>query len=193
MKRSKGISLILMGSLSLAGAGCGSEKTEQEGMYTFSSLNECVSSGIFDEAQCKQMAADAVAQAPRFSSREECEAQFGVEACVHADQQNGTTVRQNSGSMWMPMLAGFMAGRFMGSSGMMQGAQGLYRDPAANPAQGPSYRTAAGDTIKPGPGGKVANPSPRIVQSMQHNAKPVVSRSGSGSRGGFSGGAKASS
>ena len=193
MKRSKGISLILMGSLSLAGAGCGSEKTEQEGMYTFSSLNECVSSGIFDEAQCKQMAADAAAQVPRFSSREECEAQFGVESCVHADQQNGTTVRHNSGSMWMPMLAGFMAGRFMGSSGMMQGAQGLYRDPAANPAQGPSYRTAAGDTIKPGPGGKVANPSPRIVQSMQHNAKPVVSRSGSGSRGGFSGGAKASS
>ena len=98
-----------------------------------------------------------------------------------------------SGNLWMPLLAGFLGVRFLVVGGMMQGSQPLYQDPAANPQQGRSYRTAAGDTIKPGPGGKVANPSPRIVQSMQHNAKPVLSRSGSGSRGGFSGGMGASS
>ena len=88
----------------------------------------------------------------------------------------------------MPMMMGFMAGRFLGGGGMMQGSQGLYRDPAANPQQGRSFRTATGDTVKPGPGGRVANPSPRITQSMQHNARPVMSRSGSGARGGFFGG-----
>lgn len=190
MKRSKTISLFLMGSLALGGAGCGSEKAE-EGTYSFSSLDECYTSAIFSEAECRELAANALAQTPRFTSLEECEARFGVGACAEPDAQtgqDGTAVQRHSGGMWMPMMMGFMAGRFLGGGGMMQGSQGLYRDPAANPQQGRSFRTATGDTIKPGPGGKVANPSPRLTQSMQHNAKPVMGRSGSGARGGFFGG-----
>ena len=36
--------------------------------------------------------------------------------------------------------------------------------------------------------GRVANPSPKITQSMSHNAKPSMGRSGGGARGGFFGG-----
>lgn len=190
MKRSKTISLFLMGSLALGGAGCGSDKAE-EGAYTFSSLDECFTSAIFSEAECRELAANALAQTPRFSSLEECEAQFGAGACSQPGPQagqEGTAVQQHSGGMWMPMMMGFMAGRFLGGGGMMQGSQGLYRDPAGNTQQGRSFRTATGDTVRPGPGGKVANPSPRLTQSMQHNAKPVMGRSGSGARGGFFGG-----
>lgn len=193
MKRSRSLTLLLMGSLSLGVAGCSSESAE-EGMYTFSSVQECASSGLFDEAQCKEMAAQAVAQNPHFSSREECEARFGADACVDAGPRPGTQVQEGSGSFWMPMLAGFMAGRFLGGGGLMQGVQPLYRNPAATPQQGPSYRTAGGEVIRPGAGGKVANPSPKLTQSMQHTAKPAVRRSGTAvSRGGFSGGARASS
>lgn len=189
MKRSKAISLLLMGSLSLGTTGCGSERAE-EGTYTFTSMDECVTSAIFDEAECRELAANALAQTPKFTSLEECEAQFGVGACANPQSQtgqDGTALQHGSGGMWMPMMMGFMAGRFLGGGGMMRGSQGLYRDPAANPGQGASYRTSGGETVKPGPGGKVANPSPRMTQSMSHNAKPVMGRSGTSSRGGFAG------
>ncbi|MDL2316590.1 DUF1190 domain-containing protein [Desulfovibrio sp. OttesenSCG-928-A18] len=200
MKRSKSLSLLLMGSMVLGTGGCGSENTS-EGMYTFTSLDECVSSGIFDEAECREFARGALAETPRFNSLADCEAQFGQGACQGAGSDKnanrpgdgsgsgGTEVRPHSGSYWMPMMMGFMAGRFMGGGGMMQGSQGLYRDPAASPQQGGrSFRTAGGETVKADGKGRVTNPSPRMTQSMSHNAKPATGRAGSGSRGGFSGG-----
>lgn len=190
MKRSKAVSLILMGSMAIGGTGCGNEKANQE-MYTFTSLNECVTSAIFTEAECKDMAREAFAQSPRFNSKEDCEAQFGVGACEGGTGQksaNGTTIQHGSGGMWMPMMMGFMAGRFLGGGGMMRGSQGLYRDPAAQPGSGRSFRTAGGEQIRSDRAGRVSNPSPRMTQSMQHNAKPTMGRSGSGARGGFSGG-----
>lgn len=190
MKRSKAVSLILMGSMALGGAGCGNEKADQE-MYTFTSLNECVTSAIFSEAECRDLARDALAQAPRFGSKEECESQFGVGACdggAARTNPDGTTVQQGSGGMWMPMMMGFMAGRFLGGGGMMRGSQGLYRDPGAQPGDGRSFRTAGGEQVRTDRTGRVSNPSPRLSQSVKHNAKPTMSRSGSGSRGGFSGG-----
>ncbi|MDL2279180.1 DUF1190 domain-containing protein [Desulfovibrio sp. OttesenSCG-928-G11] len=214
MKRSKTLSLLLMGSMAMSG--CGTDRVD-EGTYTFTSLDECVTSALFSEAECRELAMNAIAGAPRFSSREDCEAQFGAGACDAAprgmpplvpgasdtpavagapgdpsaapgESSAETQVRPHSGGMWMPMMMGFMAGRFMGQGGMMRGSQGLYRDPAASPGDGRSFRTASGESVKPGPGGRVMSPSPRMTQSMSHNAKPVSGRSGLGSRGGFSGG-----
>ena len=195
MKRSRSLSLILMGSLVLGGSGCGSDNAD-EGMYTFTTINECVTSGLFTEAECAEFAKNALAQTPRFSSREECESQFGKDACADAAAQNadvaantnGTMVRPYSGSSWMPMMMGFMAGRFMSGGGMMQNSQGLYRDPAQTQQGTRSFRTAGGETVRPDATGRVANPSPKITQSMSHNAKPAMSRSGGGARGGFFGG-----
>ena len=191
MKRSKALSLILMGSMVLGGAGCGSEKAD-ENMYTFTSLDECVTSALFSEAECRELAKNALAQSPRFNNKEECEAQFGEGACENgpAQRQADGTVHQGSGSMWMPMMMGFMAGRFLGGGGMMQGSQGLYRDNAQTQQPGTrSFRTAGGDQVQTDSRGRVNNPSSRLTQSMQHNAKPVMSRTGSGAKsGGFSGG-----
>lgn len=198
MKRSKGLSLVLMGSLSLAGTAYGAENTG-EGMYTFSSVEECVAGKTFSEAECNRFSKQAASRTPRFRSQEECEAKFGADACTQRTSpaltnQDGTVVQRRTGGFWMPMMTGFMAGRYLGNDGAMtQGAQALYRDPSADPRQGASYRTAYGDTVKPGPGGRVENPSPRVVQSLQHSARPTLSRSGSGARGGFAGGARASS
>ena len=199
MKRSRSLSLILMGSLVLGGSGCGSDNAD-EGMYTFTTINECVTSGLFTEAECAEFAKNALAQTPRFSSREECESQFGKDACADAAAQNadvaantnGTMVRPYSGSSWMPMMMGFMAGRFMGAGGPMQGSQGLYRDSAAQPGSGgtQSFRTATGDTVTSDAKGRVTTPSPALKQSLSHNAKPVMTRGGSASKGGFSGGSR---
>lgn len=184
-----------MGSLVLGSSGCGSDNAD-EAMYTFTNINECVTSGLFSEAECAEFAKSALAQSPRFSSKEECERTFGADACVDAPGQsavaassNGTTVGPHSGSSWMPMMMGFMAGRFMSGGAMMQGSQGLYRDSAQTQPGARTFRTAGGETIRPDAAGRVANPSPKITQSMSHNAKPAMSRSGGGSRGGFFGGA----
>ncbi|MCL1940230.1 MAG: DUF1190 domain-containing protein [Desulfovibrionaceae bacterium] len=189
MKRSKALSLILMGSLSVGSAGCGTDRAD-EGMYTFTSLDECYTSAIFSEDECRDLARSALAETPRFSSLEECESRFGEGACKGAPMNtaDGTMVQERSGGMWMPMMMGFMAGRFMSGGGMMQGSQGLYRDPAGNPQQGRSFRMAGGETVRPGPGGRVANPTPGMTQAMSHQAKPVMGRGASGARGGFFGG-----
>ncbi|MDR0338776.1 MAG: DUF1190 domain-containing protein [Desulfovibrio sp.] len=197
MKRSKALSLLLMGSMTAASAGCGTDRAD-EGMYTFTSLNECVTSAVFTEAECRELAMNALAETPRFSSREECEARFGVGVCDGAPATvpgqvgdgDGAQVQQHSGGMWMPMMMGFMAGRFLGGGGMMQGSQGLYRDPAGQQGQqGRSFRTAGGETVRADATGRVTNLSQRMTQSMGHNAKPVMGRSGSGARGGgFAGG-----
>ncbi len=191
MKRSRMLTLLLMGSLGVGGCGSDSEKEET---YTFTSLDECVRSTAFSEAECRDLAATAVAETPRFASREECEAQFGKDACQDAGgetpgavSQNGTTtiIQQHSGGMWMPMMMGFMAGRFMGGGSMMRGSQGLYRDPAA-PG---TFRTAGGESVRPDASGRV-KPTQSMTRAMSYRAKPVMSRSGVGRSGGFFGGSR---
>ena len=196
-KRSKSISLLLMGTLTLGG--CGSDRAEiDESFTTFTSLEQCISSGLFSDAECRDFARTALIETPRFSSQAECEGTFGAGNCqspdaetgpVAADATNGT-IQRHSGSSWMPMMMGFMAGRYMGQSGPMQGSQGLYRDAAAKPASGgtQSFRTATGDTVTSDAKGRVSNPSPALRQSVSHNAKPMMTRSGGGSKGGFFGG-----
>ncbi|MDR0827076.1 MAG: DUF1190 domain-containing protein [Desulfovibrio sp.] len=193
MKRSKTVTLLIMGSLGLGAQGCGTDRAD-EGMYSFSSLRECVDSAIFSEEECRDLARDALASSPRFSSKEECEASFGPGACSGAPgagqagaEAGDVDVRADSGGYWMPMMMGFMAGRFLGGGRMYHGSQGLYREPGARPGDR-SFRTAGGESVRPDRSGRVNNPSPRLSQSMTHNAKPSLGRSGFGARGGFAGG-----
>ena len=64
-----------------------------------------------------------VKTAPRFTSREACEAEFGAANCV---QPSGQTAQAGGGSWFMPAMLGFMMGRMMG--GGMAAAQPVYRD-----------------------------------------------------------------
>lgn len=177
MKRSKSLSLLLMGSLALGTSGC-SKAQDEESLHAFTSVGECVSSGLFTESECLDMERSAQEEAPKFSSIEECEAEYGEGACSSSQSY------VHGGGVWMPMLMGFMAGRMMGNAGMMRGSQGLYKDTAAAGAN--SYRTAGGDSVRADGKGRVTNPSPKLQQSMAHNTKPAAVRSGTGSKGGFS-------
>ena len=201
MKRSKSLSLILMGSLALGSAGCGSDKVE-ESYVAFSNVDECVRSGLYSRDECDEFDNAARRENPSFISKEECERRFGAGACQESPENkpmaaaSNSTVRQGSGSMWMPMMMGFMAGRFMGSGGPMQGSQPLYRQPdddrnntgrSGGAYVGRSFRTAGGDTITTDTTGRVSNPSSQLKQSLSHSAKPMVTRGSSASRGGFFG------
>lgn len=131
-KRSKKLSLVLMGAMLIATPGCGGN--EQSGEQVFRNQQECVNSGV-SAAECESMEKQALENAPKFASRAECEKEYGAEMCSGG---------QNSGgNFWMPMLMGFMAGNMLGRTGIP--AQGLYNNPA-NPGQ---FRTAQGQTVSP--------------------------------------------
>lgn len=192
MKRSHSLSLIIMGTLLLPA--CNEEPKAQDELFaTFNTVQECTQSGLFSENECHDLALSAIAQSPRFSSQAECEETFGEGQCNPAQsavaQGSEQQVQQSSGSMWMPMMMGYMAGRMMSGGGMSQGSQPLYKDTKA-PAGTTSYRTGAGDVVKPDAKGRVTNPPAKIKQSLSHNAKPVMNRTGSRSKGGFAGGSR---
>lgn len=209
MKRSRSLSIVLMSSLSLGLAGCGDEPVKEE-FQTFNSLSDCVRSGEFTVQQCQSMANEAKKQTPKFASKEECEKAFGVGACETEQTaaasggqatQNGTTSLTDSsyrsGSSWMPLMAGYMMGRYMSGGTAMQGAQPLFRGPeqpqqAAGSTTTTSrfYRTAGGETVRTDPSGRVANPSTSVRQGFAQSAKPFNARSMTTSRGGFGGSSK---
>lgn len=184
MKRSKSLSLLLMGTLAAGTSGC-SRAQDEESLHAFGSVSECTSSGLFTESECMDMERSALEESPKFTSLEQCEAEYGAGAC--SSQQSYV----HGGGVWMPMMMGFMAGRMMGNAGMMRGSQGLYKDTAASGTN--SFRTAGGDSVRADAKGRVTNPSPSLKQSVSHNAKPAAVRSGSGSKGGFSSKSGASS
>ena len=201
-KRSRHLSLVLMSSLTLGVAGCGDESIKEE-FKAYTSIHECVQDQVFSAEECRSMAIAAVEQNPRFASQADCEKEFGEHSCKNFENipQESASINgsRRTGSSWMPLMAGYMMGRYMGGSGPMQGAQPLYSQPQqGQPASGAagtrtsggfatSYRTLGGGTVQTDAGGRVTNPSGAVRQGFGKSAKPFAARSGGGTRGGFSG------
>jgi uncharacterized protein YgiB involved in biofilm formation len=114
MKRSKKAALILMvPATTLMLAGCGEEPTQA---VVFSSPEECAS--YMTEASVQQCMADFKAAqalhpqvAPKYVNKTECEADFGAGNCETAPQQHA------SGSFFMPLMMGYMAGQMFNRGG----------------------------------------------------------------------------
>ena len=197
-KTSKSLSLVLMGTLTVGLGGCGSNEKITEEFKAYSSIDECVKEQIFTPAECHNMAVEAVRQNPQFANQTECEKQFGEGSCqsVASAEQQG-----EPRSSWMPLMAGYMIGRYMGGGSPMQGSQPLYKGPesvqqgAARSSGGfaRSFRTAGGETVQTDAKGKVANTTASMRQGFAKSAKPMTLRSGgTSSRGGFFGGSASS-
>ncbi len=202
-KTSKSLSLVLMGSLTVAMGGCASEDVTEE-FRAYQSVDECVNEQIFSQQECRDMAIAAVRQNPLFADKAACESEFGAGNCgEQAGNVPGqeTAQGERSGSSWMPLLAGYMMGRYLGGGGMMQGAQPLYRQPQAAPTGGAgartsggfasSFRTLGGGAVQTDARGVVNNPPQSVRQGFAGTAKPYAGRTGAGSRGGFAGGRSA--
>lgn len=113
MKRSKKAALILMvPATSLLFAGCG-ENREQALVY--SSPSECAEAGFNTPEQCRSDFANAQVLhpqvAPKYLNKEECETDFGPDQCETAPQKTA-----QGGSVFMPMMMGFLAGQMMGNN-----------------------------------------------------------------------------
>jgi uncharacterized protein YgiB involved in biofilm formation len=178
MRRSRSIALLFMAVAPIALTACDDSSKKPTPVGSFHTETECRASGQFSDDQCQAAIRTAAEQhesrAPRYQSREECEAAHGAEACMSREQA-GT-----GQSFFMPMMMGFMVGRMLSGGGMM-GAP-LYAS-AAGPT---SYRTAQGAPIKPG---VATMPATAAASTMQSASAPARTASSFNNveRGGFGG------
>lgn len=161
MRKSRVIRLALLGTVGLVGLTACEENDPLAGHDVLRDQKECASRP--DPDGCRIALADARAQhvqtAPRFTSREDCETQFGLGNCgtpqqiLSANDEFSTAQpapqsspqsspltgeqaqqqqAQSSGGIFMPMLMGYMIGRSLSGPSPWANrgaAQPLYRDP----------------------------------------------------------------
>lgn len=174
MKRTKMLTLAIMGSLALAG--CAEAPQEPT---TYKTVAECTADGKAADI-CQKSFDDAKKlteqNAPKFGSLAECQAQFG---------QNGCTGGSNTqGSFFMPLMMGYMLGNMMGSS---SSSYDRNRSGYSYAPPRPVYRTATGGTQAASfVGGRYtatpAAPSYAARVSARSTASTTSSRGGFGGR-----------
>ncbi len=158
-------------------SGC-EQKDEKVTMYM--NADQCSSANPGQAAQCTTAYNNAVKEAartaPKYATREDCVAEFGENQCQPAPAQASTAAEpQQSGSFWMPLMAGYMMGRMMGG-GM---AQPLFTPRnAASPANG-QFVDASGKSYGPAAGGRTAT-VPKTAMTPKPATTTTITRGGFG-------------
>lgn len=161
----------------------GCEKTD-ETVSLYQNADDCSKANPSNSAQCtaaydaaKQ---EAVKTAPKYASREECVAEFGEGQCTQTPAQAGMAAQpQQSGSFWMPLMAGYMMGRMMG------GGAGFAQQPlftsknAASPANG-KFVDASGKSYGPATAGGRTMNVPKTAMAPKPATTSTVTRGGFG-------------
>lgn len=159
MKKSSHIRLVLLGSASIALAAC--DQGPPPDIKFFSDAKEC--SAVHRPAECEEAAKKSeqihLAEAPKFSRKEECEAEFGAGNCETRQASNG-------GSIFLPLLMGYMMGKSFNqpvyrgpdNGAMMKSGGGLFKVGSFSGLGGRSapFQPAAATPIKRGGFGSTA-------------------------------------
>jgi uncharacterized protein YgiB involved in biofilm formation len=171
MKRSKSIALVMMSASTIALSACDEPTVDAA---VFDTLEQCISDPVISESQCRSEFAVAKQQhvkaAPKYTSKTDCEADFGAAQCEQAPQRT-----QSGGSVFMPLMMGYMMGSMLSGGRRGVASQPLYRstdDPK-------NYRTADNKKI----GGKTG--ATKVAQSAARSPSvktSTVSRGGFGAR-----------
>ncbi|MBO9453891.1 DUF1190 domain-containing protein [Paracoccus sp. R12_1] len=183
-KRSSTVALTILGAASFALAGC---KEEQVDAQAFPDLASCQAAatdgGLFTADQCQQAFADAetlhVEAAPRYESLAVCEEQHGEGNCgSEAEQvQNG-----GSGSIFMPLLAGYLIGSMLGrAGGGMAASQPMYRNASGG------FTNAARTSSFSANQGRATMGAQQFTRPAATAGKAPMTRATAASRGGFGG------
>ncbi|GGA44838.1 DUF1190 domain-containing protein [Dyella nitratireducens] len=108
MKRSRTVSLVVMGLTPLVITACDNGQKSQQ---TFTSLSSCTAAGV-PEASCEaayvEAVADATDEGPRYATREQCAQDYSLDTCRESAAALGTA--------WAPVMSGFLIGRIIRSS-----------------------------------------------------------------------------
>ena len=168
MKSWNSVPVILMMSASLLTLTACKEPKVDASIYE--SLDQCKRDPLNTPDNCEVSFKEAqnqhAAVAPKYSSKVDCQADFGVGKCQTAPYK-----MSNGSSVFMPLMMGYMMGSMMGGRGSMM-SQPLYRS-----AQSPnSFRTAENRNV----GSKTG--STKVASSA--TSRPTFKKT-TRSRGGF--------
>ena len=121
MKKSHSIRLVLLGGASVALAGCDDGGLPSKDARFYPTVNECTADLGAKPCEDAKAAADRtqVAEAPRFSQKQQCEQEFGAGNCESRQEAGG-------GSFFMPMMMGYMVGSMLSGNRF---SQPVYRGP----------------------------------------------------------------
>lgn len=151
-KRSRTMSLLLVGGATFALAGCFPDRRDSvlfdtpdqceagsSNSQAFWNANDCTEA--FEVAQ-----AEHARSAPRYDSLQVCEEQHGVGNCGGEDTTGSaaaaTTAGTGGGGIFLPLMAGYMMGNMMSS-----GAQSGFASRALYPTAGGAVATANGTSF----------------------------------------------
>ncbi|QKJ88711.1 hypothetical protein PMPD1_3799 [Paramixta manurensis] len=162
-------------------AGC---EQSDETVSLYQNADDCTKANPGQSAQCTTAYNNALTEAgktaPKYATREDCVAEFGENQCQQAPAQAGVgnAQAQQSGSFWMPLMAGYMMGRMM-SGGAGFASQPLFtsRNPAS-PANG-KFVDASGRSYGNATSGRSVN-VPKTALAPKPATTSTVTRGGFG-------------
>jgi uncharacterized protein YgiB involved in biofilm formation len=166
-------------------AGC---EQNDETVSMYQNADDCSQANPGKSAECTTAFNNALKEAertaPKYASREECIAEFGEGQCQQAPAQasmageQAQAQPQQSGSFWMPLMAGYMMGRLMGGgAGFAQQPLFSSKNPAS-PAYG-KYADASGKSYGAATPGRTAT-VPKTAMAPKPATTSTVTRGGFG-------------
>ena len=128
IKRSKKVAIAIVGATAFTLAGCREEQVDASAYPNVQScLDDASRGGTFTAQDCETSFSQAetlhVESAPRYDTLEVCEEQHGEGACG----TEATATQGGSGSIFMPLLAGYLIGNMIGGKAGLAAAQPLYK------------------------------------------------------------------
>ncbi len=176
-----------------------------ESVSLYTNAEDCAQKNPAQSEQCslayKNALQEAAKTAPKYATREDCVAEFGEEKCTQASSQIATqttaqTATQTpaqaglaenqasgqSGSFWMPLMAGYMMGRLMGggANAPAPAAQPLFSsNNPASPANG-KFVDASGKNYGPAVAGGRTMTVPPSALAPKPATTTTITRGGFG-------------
>lgn len=181
-KRSRNVSLAIMGAAAFGLAGCKSDETDARAFPDEASCVAAAQQGslFFNEQDCKIAFAEAAENhletAPRYDSLAVCEEQHGQGNCGGdpTAQQGG-----GGGSIFMPLMMGYLMGSMLSG-----GNRGVISQPLSRTANG-GFATPAGDTRLATNNGAGKMSASAFTKAPATVGKPPMTRAQVAQRGGF--------
>ncbi len=179
-KRSRHIAIAILGAAAFALAGC---QEDQVDAAAYPDLQSCTkaanSNGLFSAQECEAAFSEAealhVEAAPRYDSLAVCEEQHGEGACG----SEAAAAQGGSGSIFMPLMAGYLIGNMLRGGAGMAASQPLYKT-----AKG-GFSNATGASSFSSNSGSAKLGTSQFTKPTSTVGKAPMTRSTAMSRGGF--------
>lgn len=180
IKRSRTVAITILGAAAFTLAGC---QEEQVDAAAFPDLKSCENAaqngGTFSVQECDAAFAEATAlhveAAPRYDSIAVCEEQHGEGACG----SEATATQGGSGSIFMPLMMGYLIGNMMSGRSGVAASQPLYKTPNGK------FTNAAGSSTFSSNAGAAKLGTSQFARPTATVGKAPMSRATALSRGGF--------